>query len=209
MANNSQTGSSSFDPLGRSRSEIGLEVALSILICLISILDNLLVVYVVNNDSRLKSVTSIFIHNLALTDIFMASLQRPFWIISLYKGTWIFRGKWCEISASILFTCGLASILTMGLIAVNRYIRVVKPALYNRFFPSKRIARVYCVLVWVASMLLVNSAILWVWQDGAQSSFCYLLFRLESRAYFIYHTCSGCSDQRNHNCNILLLLQDL
>ena len=156
VANNSQTGSSSFDPLGRSRSEIGLEVALSILICLISILDNLLVVYVVNNDSRLKSVTSIFIHNLALTDISIASLQIPFWIISLYKGTWIFRGKWCEISAAILFTCGLASILTMGLIAVNRYIRVVKPALYNRFFPSKRIARVYCVLVWIASMLLAT-----------------------------------------------------
>ena len=86
MANNSQTGSSSYDPLGRSSSEIGLEVALSILICLISILDNLLVVYVVDNDSRLKSVTSIFIHNLALTDISMASLQMPFWIISLYKG---------------------------------------------------------------------------------------------------------------------------
>ena len=157
MANNSQTqGSSSYDPLGRSSSEIGLEVALSILICLISILDNLLVVYVVNNDSKLKSVTSTFIHNLALTDISMASFHMPFWIISLYKGTWSFSEKWCEISATILFTCGLASILTMGLIAVNRYIRVVKPALYNRLFPSKRIARVYCALVWIASMLLAT-----------------------------------------------------
>ena len=156
MANNSQIGSSSYDPLGRSSSEIGLEVFLSILICLISILDNSLVVYVVNNDSKLKSVTSTFIHNLALTDISMASLHMPFWIISLCKGTWIFSEKWCEISATILFTCGLASILTMGLIAVNRYIRVVKPALYNRLFPSKRIARVYCALVWIASMLLAT-----------------------------------------------------
>ena len=97
MANNSQTGPSSYDPLGRSRTEIGFEVALSILICLISILDNLLVVYVVNNDSKLKSVTSTFIHNLALTDISMASFHMPFWIISLYKGTWIFSEKWCEI----------------------------------------------------------------------------------------------------------------
>ena len=208
MANNSQTqGSSSYDPLGRSSSEIGLEVALSILICLISILDNLLVVYVVNNDSKLKSVTSTFIHNLALTDISMASFHMPFWIISLYKGTWIFSEKWCEISATILFTCGLASILTMGLIAVNRYIRVVKPALYNRLFPSKRIARVYCALVWIASMLLATPPL--AWQDGVQSSFCHLLFRLESRAYFIHHTCRGCSDQRNHSSNILQLLQDL
>ena len=142
----------------------------------------------------------------------MASLHMPFWIISLYKGTWIFSEKWCEISATILFTCGLASILTMGLIAVNRYIRVVKPALYNRLFPSKRIARVYCALVWIASTLLATSSsscIVLVWQDDVQSSFCHLLFRLESRAYFIYHTCRWCSDQRNHSSNILLLLQDL
>ena len=207
MANNSQTGSSSFDPLGRSRSEIGLEVALSILICLISILDNLLVVYVVNNDSRLKSITSTFIHNLALTDISMASLHMPFWIISLYEGTWIFSERWCEISATILFTCGLASILTMGLIAVNRYIRVVKPALYNRLFPSKRIARVYRALVWIASMLLATPPLCGFGKMAYNPLFA--IFRLESRAYFIYHTCRGCSDQRNHSSNILLLLQDL
>ena len=34
-------------------------------------------------------------------------------------------------------TLGVASILNMGLIAFNRYIRVVKPALYSRLFLSK------------------------------------------------------------------------
>ena len=156
MANKSQTGSSSHDPLGRSRCEIGLEVALSILICLISILDNLLVVYVVHKDTRLKSLTNVFIHNLALTDISLASLHMPFWVITLYTGTWIFSERWCEIEAVIQCTLGLASILNMGLIAFNRYIRVVKPALYSRFFPSKRMARFYCALVWIASLLLAT-----------------------------------------------------
>ena len=59
MGNNSQTEPCCHDPLGRSRSEIGLEVALSILVCLTSFLDNLLPVYVVHKDSRLKSLTSI------------------------------------------------------------------------------------------------------------------------------------------------------
>ena len=52
MANNSQIGSSSHDPLKRSYSQIGLEVALAILISLMSFLGNLLVVYVVHKDSR-------------------------------------------------------------------------------------------------------------------------------------------------------------
>ena len=44
----------------------------------------------------------------------------------------------------------------MGLIAFNRYIRVVKPELYSRLFPSKRVARLYCALVWIASLLLAT-----------------------------------------------------
>ena len=152
MVNNSQTGSTptTHDPLGLSRSEIGLEVALAILICLISFLDNFLVVYVVHKDSRLKSLTNVFVQNLALTDISMATLHMPFWVISLYTGTS------CEIQVVINCTLGVASILNMGLIAFNRYIRVVKPALYSRLFPSKRMARVYCALVWIASLLLAT-----------------------------------------------------
>ena len=58
-----------------------------------------------------------YIHSqLGIDAISMASLQMPFWVINLYKGTWIFSEKWYEISAAILFTCGLASILTMGLL---------------------------------------------------------------------------------------------
>ena len=125
MANYSQTEPCCHDPLGRSRGEIGLEVALSILICLTSFLGNLLVVYVVHKDSRLKSLTNIFIYNLALTDISMATLHMPFWVISLYTGIWTFSGKWCEFQAAIAATLVIASILNMGLIAFNRHIRVV------------------------------------------------------------------------------------
>ena len=156
MADSSQSGSSTHDPLERSPTEISLEVTLSILICLTSILGNLLVVYVVNKDSRLKGVTNIFIHNLALTDISTASLHMPFWVTSLYTGTWIFSEKLCEFQAAIQFTLGIASILNMGLISFNRYFRVVKPALYSKIFASKRMARVYCALVWVASLLFAT-----------------------------------------------------
>ena len=106
MEKNSQSDPSSHDPLGRKRSQIGLEVALSILICLTSFLGNLLVVYVVHKDSRLKSLTNVFIHNLALTDISMASLHMPFWVTSLYTGTWIFSEKWCKFQAVIQSTSG-------------------------------------------------------------------------------------------------------
>ena len=123
---------------------------MAILICLISFLDNFLVVYVIHKDSRLKSLANVFVQNLALTDISMATLHMPFWVISLYTGTW------CEIQVVINCTLGVASNLNMGLIAFNRYIRVIKPALYSRLFPSKRKARFYCALVRIASLLLAT-----------------------------------------------------
>ena len=113
-------------------------------------------VYVINKESRLKGITNIFIHNLALTDISMATLHMPFWAMSMYTGTWNFSEKWCEVSASIQVTMETASILNMGLTALNRYIKVVKPTLYSKLFPSKRTARFYCLLVWLVAILLAT-----------------------------------------------------
>ena len=170
MANNSQTEPCCHDPLGRSRSEIGLEVALSILICLTSFLGNLLVVYVVHKEPRLKSLTNIFIYNLALTDISMATLHMPFWAISLYTGIWAFSGKCCEFQAAIAATLVIASILNMGLIAFNRHIRVVKPAPYSKLFSNKRMARFFCAVVWITAIYTPwNTAIVRLGQDELPS----------------------------------------
>ena len=57
------------DPLNRLRAEIVLEVTFAILVCLASVIGNVLVVYVVNKYSEMQTITNILIHNLALTDI--------------------------------------------------------------------------------------------------------------------------------------------
>ncbi|PFX28869.1 Melanopsin [Stylophora pistillata] len=80
----------------------------------------------------------------------------PFWIMSLYKGKWNLSQKWCEVSASVLDTLGLASILTMSLIALNRYVKVVKRALYIKLFPSKRFAWLCSGVVWLVSVLIAT-----------------------------------------------------
>ena len=86
----------------------------------------------------------------------MASLYIPFWITGLYIGTWIFSEKWCDIQAVIAGTLATASTLNMALIAFNRYIRVVKPALYGTIYPNKRIALFYCVVVWIVVILFTT-----------------------------------------------------
>ena len=141
------------DPLHRSSAEVILEVTFAILVCLASVLGNVLVVYVIHKYSEMQTITNVLIQNLALTDIIMATLNMPFWITSLFTGRWNFSQEWCEISALIHHTMVLASLLTMGLIALNRYMKVVKRSLYIKFFPTKRAAWLYCGLVWLVAVL--------------------------------------------------------
>ena len=135
------------DPHNRLRAEIVLEVTFAILVCLASVIGNVLVVYVVNKYSEMQTITNILIHNLALTDII---------ITSLYSGKWILSQEWCEVSATVQHTMGLATSLIMGLIALNRYMKVVKRTIYIKFFPSKRAAWLYCGLVWLVSVLFAT-----------------------------------------------------
>lgn len=62
------------DPLGRSRAEIVMKVAIAILICLTAILSNVLVVYVMNKYYERRTTTKMFIHNLSLNEIFTVTL---------------------------------------------------------------------------------------------------------------------------------------
>ena len=144
------------DPLGRSRTEIKVEMTMAAIVMLSAMSGNMLVVYVIYRDSRLHKVTYMFIHNLALTDIAMAMASMPFWIASLSTGTWKFGQVWCQVAGSTSHILACASIFTIALIAFNRYIKVVKPTLYRKVFPSKRAARLYCVFVWLVSIFLAT-----------------------------------------------------
>ena len=105
-----------------------MEVAIAILICPTAILSNVLVVYVINKCYERRTTTKIFIHNLSLTEIFM---------VTFYTVTWNLTQVWCHVTPTLRLTMGVASMLNIALIALNRYIKVVQRALYIKFFPGK------------------------------------------------------------------------
>ena len=80
--------SPSQDPFDRSPAAIGIEVTIATLVYFTAVFGNPLVIYVINKDFRLHTVTSTFIYNLALTDITTATTYMPFWMVTLYTGTW-------------------------------------------------------------------------------------------------------------------------
>lgn len=96
--------SPSQDPLDRSPTAIGIEVTIATLVYFAAVFGNPLVIYVLNKDFRLHTVTSTFIYNLAFTDTTTATTYMPFWMVTLYTGTWNVSQLWCQLSKSILTT---------------------------------------------------------------------------------------------------------
>ena len=106
-------------------------------------------------------------------------------------------------------TLGIASILTMGLIAFNRYIRVVKQALYNRLFPSKRTARLYRGVVWIASTLFATPP-LYGWGKVVyhrRYAICNFVWKIEHISYNLEIV--GGENSTTTAAIFLLLLQNL
>jgi len=130
---NYSSAASSHDPLGRSKTLIAIETFFAIMVTMASFLGNCLVIYVIHKFSSLKSITNVFVENLAWTDICMSSLHMPFWVLSIYYGRWMVHDGFCPWAASMQLIFGVCSILTMGVIAINRYLKVVRPSLYTRY----------------------------------------------------------------------------
>lgn len=156
VSNHHSTGLSIQDPLGRPVALVAIETMFALAITTASFLGNVLVIYVVRKDSRLRTITNVFIESLAWTDVCMAVLHMPFWVGSIITGRWVAHQSFCPWAATMQFTFGICSILTMGLIAVNRFFKIVKSNSYAKYFKSRRSAVCYCLLVWMIAGLLAT-----------------------------------------------------
>ena len=113
--------------------EAGAMIALNIL----SLLGNILACLSVYRNSSLRTTTNLYI--IALTDLIAATLVMPPATGVLITGRWPFRETACQIHAYFSLFVVYVSPVTMGLTALNRYIRICKSnEQYNLYFSKKK-----------------------------------------------------------------------
>ena len=78
---------------------------------------NLSVCYAVNRNQRLRTLATMFVVALAVSDILISICCMPFSVATLFRGRWIFDGNVCRFQGFAMFTCGMSSVNTMGIIA--------------------------------------------------------------------------------------------
>ena len=112
-----------------------------------SFFGNLLTCYAVYRNQRLRTLPNMFVIALGVSDILMSIFCMPLSVVTLFRGRWIFGEGFCRFDGFAVLTFAMASLQTMGLIAVSRYFCVVKPQKYAVLFKKQR-ALLYIAVVW-------------------------------------------------------------
>ena len=129
-----------------------VETLLFAIINVAAFVGNLSVCYAVYRNQRLRTLSNMFVVALAISDILMATCCMPFSVATLIHGQWIFGERFCRFHGFGVFTFGLASLHTMGIIAISRYYCVVKPEKYIVFFKKQR-TLMYIAVVWCVALI--------------------------------------------------------
>ncbi|KAM4548157.1 chemokine (C motif) receptor 1a, duplicate 1 [Odontesthes bonariensis] len=152
---------------------IATPIFFSIVITL-SLTGNILVLVILAKYENIKSLTNIFILNLALSDlVFTTGL--PFWAIYHVRG-WIFSEIICKIVTFVFFTGFYSSILFLTIMTVYRYLAVVHP-LSDLSTPKLSTGIFLSFLMWLISIgaalpSLLYSSLITIHQKDTQSVGC-------------------------------------
>ncbi|XP_014890091.1 melanopsin-A-like [Poecilia latipinna] len=114
-------------------------------------LGNFLVIYAFSRSRSLRTPSNIFIINLAVTDFLMCLTQTPIFFITSMHKHWIFGKKGCELYAFCGALFGICSMMTLMVIAVDRYVVITRP-LASLGVMSHRKALCFVAAAWLYSM---------------------------------------------------------
>jgi allatostatin receptor len=97
------------------------------LIVALGLLGNLLVIVVIIMNQQMRSTTNILILNLAIADLCFIVFCVPFTATGYALPKWPFGVVWCKIVQYLIYVCAYASVYTLVVMSLDRYLAVVHP----------------------------------------------------------------------------------
>ncbi|KAM8938672.1 alpha-1D adrenergic receptor [Pelodytes ibericus] len=120
---------------------------------LFAIVGNIMVILSVACNRQLQTVTNYFIINLAIADLLLSTTVLPFSATLEVLGFWAFGRIFCDIWAAVDVLCCTASIMSLCIISIDRYVGVKYSLKYPTIMTEKK-AVVILILLWVSSMVI-------------------------------------------------------
>ncbi|KAG7512387.1 delta-type opioid receptor-like [Solea senegalensis] len=123
--------------------------ALYSIVCMVGLVGNVLVMYIIIRYTKMKTATNIYIFNLALADAMVTSTL-PFQSVNYLMGTWPFGDLLCKMVMSIDYYNMFTSIFTLTTMSIDRYVAVCHPV-KALDFRTPRNAKIVNVCNWILS----------------------------------------------------------
>ena len=167
------------------------ETTILSVICFVALAGNVSLLFTVYKNRNLHTITNMFILNLAAADILVSALSMPVTVVIIIKQRWVFGDTACVALGFLTILSFIASVMSLAMIAINRYFYIVKWSSYNETF-TKRKALMYGVAVWVISISLASPP-LFGWGEYRfipGKSYCFVDWT--SNIYYSYFLIAAC-----------------
>ncbi|XP_063781388.1 alpha-1D adrenergic receptor [Pseudophryne corroboree] len=148
--NGTENGTSLAEALDLQALSVGAVLAAFILFAIVG---NIMVILSVACNRQLQTVTNYFIINLAIADLLLSTTVLPFSATLEVLGFWAFGRIFCDIWAAVDVLCCTASIMSLCIISIDRYVGVKHSLKYPTIMTEKK-AVVILILLWVSSMVI-------------------------------------------------------
>lgn len=122
-------------------------------VCIIGLTGNTLVIYVILRYAKMKTITNIYILNLAIADeLFMLGL--PFLAMQVALVHWPFGKAICRIVMTVDGINQFTSIFCLTVMSIDRYMAVVHP-IKSAKWRKPSTAKIVNGAVWIISLLVI------------------------------------------------------
>ncbi|XP_057713033.1 C-C chemokine receptor type 9a [Corythoichthys intestinalis] len=140
------------------------------MIAVVGFLGNMAVVWIyLNYRRRLKTMTDVFLLNLAVADLlFLVTL--PLWAAEA-SSSWTFGAAVCKMTSAVYKVNLFSSTLLLTCISVDRYVVIVQTTkARNLQAQRRRCARLACAVVWLTALLLATPELAFATVAPAQTA---------------------------------------
>ncbi|KAI5630120.1 melatonin receptor type 1A [Silurus asotus] len=120
----------------------------------VDILGNLLVIFSVYRNKKLRNAGNIFVVSLAVADLVVAVYPYPLVLMSIFNNGWNLGFLHCQISGFLMGLSVIGSIFNITGIALNRYCYICHSLKYDKLYSDKN-SVCYVVLIWILTVVAI------------------------------------------------------
>lgn len=147
------------DTSGHETSLYLISKILYIIVCIIGLVGNTLVIYVVIRFSKMQTVTNMYIVNLAIADeCFLIGI--PFLIVTMSMEFWPFGNVMCKVYMTTTSVNQFTSSIFLMIMSADRYIAICHPISSSKV-RTAYVSKIVSVTAWTFSIILMIPVIMY------------------------------------------------